>query len=141
MSLLPLSDLDNQAKFKSLLEEYSPSNILIVSNSSGTSSQDPDGAAADRLERNTGVKVLRHAVRKPGCGQEIMDHFGDTISSPSQIAVIGDRLFTDVVMANRMGAYAIWIRRGTIQDHGLVTRLEYGLSNFLQARGFRPPIP
>ncbi|KAB8360811.1 hypothetical protein FH972_024545 [Carpinus fangiana] len=115
--------------------------VFKIIRSPGTASKDPDGAAADLLERNTGVKVLRHRVAKPGCGAEIMAHFGERVSSPSQIAIIGDRLFTDVAMANRMGAYAIWIKRGTIPDRGLVTRLEYGLSSLLEAGGFRAPAP
>lgn len=36
------------------------------------------------------------------------------VTKPSQIAVVGDRLTTDVMMANTMGAYAIWIREGVI---------------------------
>jgi len=115
--------------------------VLIVSNSSGTFSKDPAGAAADRLERNTGVKVLRHTHMKPACEAEIMGYFGDRISSPAQIAVIGDRLFTDVVMANSMGARAVWIRRGVIPDRGFVTRVEYAVSRFLVNRGYEAPEP
>lgn len=85
--------------------------------------------------------MLRHAIDKPACQADILAHFGDSIISPSQVVVIGDRLFTDVVMANMMGSYSIWIRRGVQQDNGFVTRLEYGLSRFLLSRGFVPPIP
>ena len=70
-----------------------------------------------------------------------MNHFGSRVSSPSQIVVVGDRLFTDVVMANIMGAYAIWIRDGVVRDRGLVTRVEYGLASFLTRRGYTAPHP
>jgi phosphatidylglycerophosphatase GEP4 len=32
----------------------------------------------------------------------------------SEVAVIGDRLLTDVLMANRMGSYGIWIKDGIV---------------------------
>jgi len=148
--------LSTKAKFTALLTTYSPSNILIVSNSSGTLSKDPLGTAADALERNTGVKVLRHSQMKPACGEEIMAHFrsqsaesyndadekpgtrgkGRNVTKPSQICVIGDRLFTDVVMATMMGARAIWIKNGVVQDHGFVTRVEYGVEGWLRKRGW-----
>lgn len=158
-------------KFKALLSTYGRDNVLIVSNSSGTLSKDPQGVAADVLERNTGVKVLRHRVEKPGCGQEIMAYFrrqtqqsgdgsaqidgvedmnmandereeqaeetkGKEVTDPSQIVVIGDRLFTDVVMANMMGARAVWIKEGVVKDRGFVTRMEYAVEGWLRRKGW-----
>lgn len=99
------------------------------------------GTRADLLEKNTGLRVLRHNIKKPACGSEVMAHFSDRVTSPSQIAVIGDRLFTDMVMANMMGAWSIWIKDGVVQDRGLVTRVEYGLSSYLTNRGFKPRVP
>ena len=46
------------------------------------------------------------------------------VKCADQVVVIGDRLFTDVLMANRIGAHSIWLRRGAKQDHGLLTKLE-----------------
>jgi phosphatidylglycerophosphatase GEP4 len=168
MNNLPFPNNTNQYNFQetfnALLSHYSPTNILIVSNSSGLFSKDSTGNAADILERNTGVKVLRHAVAKPGCSDEIMSWFrmqsasghgeekggqkgsgvageagkGMEVTSPSQICVIGDRLFTDVVMANMMGARAIWIKEGAVKDHGIVTRVEYWVEAWLRQRGWRP---
>lgn len=45
----------------------------------------------------------------------------------SQIAVVGDRLTTDVMMANSMGAYAVWIRDGVIpmKEKSLVSSASY----------------
>lgn len=110
-------------KFAQLRQAYPGSRLLIVSNSAGTSS-DPNGAEADILERNTGVQVLRHSTKKPGCHPEIMAHFRNApdsgVTCASQVAVVGDRLFTDVMMANMMGSYGVWVREGVIEDHGLV---------------------
>lgn len=42
------------------------------------------------------------------------------VSSPQHVAIVGDRLFTDVMMANMMGSYAIWVRDGVVKDEGMV---------------------
>lgn len=116
----------NQSKFDELKKSYPGSRLLIVSNSSGTSS-DKDHAEADVLERNTGVKVLRHTTKKPGCHDEIMDYLRSRtdsgVTSASQVAVVGDRLFTDVLMANMMGAHAVWVKDGVVPDHGIASAL------------------
>ena len=70
-----------------------------------------------------------------------MAHFGDHITSPAQVAVVGDRLFTDVIMANMMGAWSVWVREGVVPDRGVVTRVEYGLEAFLRKRGWVAPRP
>lgn len=115
------------------------SNLLIVSNSSGLKSKDPDGLKAQRLEGSTGVEVLRHQAPKPACGPEILDHFKAVVQQPSQILVIGDRLFTDIAMANRMQARSMWVKRGVVPNYGLITHVEYGLSSFLLRRGVKAP--
>ncbi|GAB7357892.1 hypothetical protein MBLNU230_g0061t1 [Neophaeotheca triangularis] len=131
-----------ESHFAKLRETYPGSRLLIVSNSAGTRS-DPGYKEADTLEHNTGVKVLRHTTKKPGCQAEILDHFRKAtdvdITSPSQIAVVGDRLFTDVMLANMMGARGIWVQDGVVHNHGLLSRVEKGLAGFLLRRGFRAP--
>jgi phosphatidylglycerophosphatase GEP4 len=61
---------------------------------------------------------LAHAVKKPGCGDEIMTYFNKHpetgVTCPSQVAVVGDRLTTDVMMANLMGAWGVWVREGVV---------------------------
>ena len=68
------------------------------------------------MEEATGVKVFRHMVKKPGVGPRILEYLRDTpdsrVTHPSQIAVVGDRLVTDVMMANMMGSWAIWVKDG-----------------------------
>jgi len=94
-----------------------------VSNTAGTSS-DKNYAQADVLEANTGVKVLRHTTKKPGCKEEVMAYFrahpDSGVTRPDQIAIVGDRLSTDVMMANLMGGYGVWVRDG-VQGRGFVS--------------------
>jgi len=82
------------------------------------------GKGADLLESNTGVQVLRHSTKKPGCRDEIFSHFRLApelgVTRPDQIAVVGDRLFTDIMMANLMGSYGIWIKDGVVEEKGWV---------------------
>jgi len=47
------------------------------------------------------------------------------VTRPDQIAVVGDRLSTDIMMANMMGSYGVWVRdgatgRGFVSLHFLV---------------------
>ncbi|ORX74877.1 hypothetical protein DL89DRAFT_203302, partial [Linderina pennispora] len=60
------------------------------------------------VEAALGVRVLRHAVKKPGCGPEVIEAFGNVC--PGKIAVVGDRLMTDVALANFNGMMGIWTR-------------------------------
>jgi phosphatidylglycerophosphatase GEP4 len=121
----------NEAKFDELKKAYPGSRLLIVSNSAGTNSDKAD-AEAELLESNTGVTVLRHSTKKPGCQGEIMDYFRASsdvgVTSPSQVAVVGDRLFTDVMLANMMGSHSIWIKDGVVPDHGIASAPYHYLS-------------
>ena len=102
---------------------YPNSALLIVSNSAGTHS-DLGGREAKLLEEATGVKVLRHKTKKPGCGAQIFAHFrnepGKGVTRPSQIAIVGDRLTTDIVMANLNGFWAIWVKDGVVAEKSFV---------------------
>lgn len=79
------------------------------------------------LQDATGVKVLLHSIKKPGCGAEIMEYFrsadDSNVTKPSQIAIVGDRLFTDVLMANMMGSWSVWVKDGVVQEKNLVSIL------------------
>lgn len=63
------------------------------------------------------------------------------ITSPSQIAVVGDRLFTDVVLANQLGGYGFWIREGVTERKSFWYHTETRLEAFLRSRGVVPPDP
>ncbi|RMZ71177.1 had superfamily phosphatase [Pyrenophora seminiperda CCB06] len=104
----------------------------------------PNHAEAAILEANTGVKVLRHSTKKPGCKEEVMAYFKahpeSGVTKPDQIAVVGDRLSTDVMMANLMGSYGVWVRDG-VQGRGFFARVEDRLQGFLVRRGYSAPDP
>ena len=79
---------------------------------------DPSGRLASEVESSTGVLVLPHTTKKPGCGPEIMEYFRKHpetgVTRPEQVAGVGDRVTTDVMMANLMGSYAVWVKDGVV---------------------------
>ncbi|KAG5645407.1 hypothetical protein DXG03_006231 [Asterophora parasitica] len=84
---------------------FGEGNVIIVSNSAGTS-LDPGGIQCESVTYNTGVPVLRHKSFKPAysCITNIRGYFS-SLRYPirdDELIVVGDRIFTDVVMANRM---------------------------------------
>jgi hypothetical protein len=109
-----------------------------VSNTAGTNS-DPELKQAAVLEANTGVKVLQHSTKKPGCKEEVMAYFkahpDSGVTRPDQIAIVGDRLSTDIMMANMMGSYGFWIKDGAVRP-GFVSRscCSKFLANDVEAR-------
>lgn len=114
-------------RFEALKKAYPGRRLLIVSNTAGALSYDRKRELASELEEATGVTVLSHQTKKPGCGSEIMEYFRKHpetgITSPSQVAVVGDRLSTDMMLANLMGSYGVWVKDGVVplQQKGLVS--------------------
>lgn len=108
----------SQAHFEALKKAYPGRRLLIVSNTAGASSWDPKLKQAVEVEGATGIPVLSHSVKKPGCGAEIMEYFKKHpetgVTDTSQIAVVGDRLTTDMMLANMMGGWGFWIKDGVI---------------------------
>ncbi|KIM20182.1 hypothetical protein M408DRAFT_328111, partial [Serendipita vermifera MAFF 305830] len=115
---------------------FTPDRVLIVSNSSGTPSEDPGYIEAESVQRQLGCRVLRHNHKKPSrrCAKEIVDYFtglddiekhpsrvNPGVSSPlssevqqqrqPKIILVGDRIMTDILLANEMGAYGIYTTR------------------------------
>lgn len=92
-----------------------------MSNTAGALSYDPKRELASELETATGVTVLSHQTKKPGCGPEIMEYFRKHpetgVTSANQVAVVGDRLSTDMMLANMMGSYGVWVRDGVVPLH------------------------
>ncbi|KAI0119249.1 HAD-superfamily phosphatase [Daldinia grandis] len=135
------------ARFQKLQEEYPGHRLLIVSNTAGASTYDHDGRLAKELEVATGVSVLVHKVKKPGCSDEILAHFKAHpeagVTHPSQIAVVGDRLMTDIMLANMMGSWGLWIKDGVkpLQQKSIFSKFEQRLGPFLMARGYRASDP
>lgn len=105
------------------METFGEGNVLIVSNSAGTY-LDAGGIQArldqpypvyavftkplqaESVAHHLGVPVLPHKYLKPAysCISSIRTYFS-TLKTPlreDELIVVGDRVFTDVVMANRM---------------------------------------
>lgn len=85
--------------------KFGKENVLIVSNSAGTS-HDAGDIKAEAVTHHLGAPVLRHRALKPSysCIEDIRNYFA-SLPDPvpdAQLVVIGDRIFTDVVLANRM---------------------------------------
>ena len=136
-----------RARFEALKKEYPGARLLIVSNTAGTS-DDATGSQLRELEANTGVRVLAHSVKKPGCRDEIFRFYREDpegrkcgVTRPDQIAVVGDRLLTDVMMANLMGARGVWVRDGVLPKRTFWMRAEGVMSGFLWRRWFVAPEP
>ena len=95
-----------------------------MSNSAGTG-DDPGNQEADLLQKMTGVRVLRHSTKKPGCGPEVLAYLKSApdskVTEAAHVAVVGDRLFTDVMMANIMGSWSVWVRDGVVEESGPVS--------------------
>ncbi|KAH6680730.1 mitochondrial PGP phosphatase [Halenospora varia] len=133
--------------FNTLKKAYPGRRLLIVSNTAGASSIDPDLKLASSVEASTGIHVLPHSTKKPGCGPEIMEYFRKYpetgVTRPDQIAIVGDRLTTDVMMANLMGSYAVWVKDGMVplSETSVFARLEQRFARFLMRRGYEAPNP
>ncbi|KTW29681.1 HAD phosphatase, family IIIA [Pneumocystis carinii B80] len=93
--------------------------ILIVSNSSGIYTKKYQDEAII-LEQNLGVSVFRHKKKKPHCASDLLNFLSNMNISPNQIVVIGDRLFTDILLGNLMGTWTIWIKHGISKKFNMV---------------------
>ena len=109
--------------------------MLIVSNTAGSSSAAAHEEEAQLLERELGIPVLRQKEgrKKPFCSAEVLAFFRDkgVTEDPTEIAVVGDRLATDMLLAREMGSWSVWCRQGYRnpempgRDHrGFLSRLE-----------------
>jgi len=81
------------------------------------------------------------------------------VTRPDQVAVVGDRLSTDVMMANLMGSYAVWVKDGVVprEETSIVShichleglllnpsqfaRVEHKFATYLLRRGYEAPEP
>ncbi|KAG8364773.1 hypothetical protein BUALT_Bualt18G0033600 [Buddleja alternifolia] len=122
---------------KSLFGEH---NIAVFSNSAGLSEYDPDGGKARALEDAIGIKVIRHSVKKPaGSAEEIEKHFG---CESSQLIMVGDRPFTDIVYGNRNGFFTILTEPLSLKEEPLIVRqvrlIEVTLVERWSRKGLKP---
>ncbi|KKZ61696.1 hypothetical protein EMCG_03805 [[Emmonsia] crescens] len=98
----------------------------------------------------------QHLLKKPFSYPSILAHLRaqNAITSPDEIAVVGDRLGTDVIMAGLMGSWSIWTQKGVtvgvegedegredMDFRGKLARLEVRLERYLRRRGVAPAVP
>jgi phosphatidylglycerophosphatase GEP4 len=79
-----------------------------------------------------------------------MDYFRNTDEKEglrdiraTQIAIVGDRLLTDMCLANEMGSWGVWVRDGVVpyEKKSVFARLEQRFAAFLLRRGYQAPVP
>lgn len=114
---LHISYIQKLQKIKESPEfSHNPKSILIVSNTAGSTPSPAHEAEAKQLELELGLPVLRQAPgrKKPLCGPDVLAYFKEhgVTDDPREIAVVGDRLATDVLVAREMGSWSIWCRDG-----------------------------
>lgn len=146
--LLKLSKLRSSPEFSS-----SPHGILIVSNTAGSTSSPAHEAEAQLLESELQIPVLRqHPQRKkPHCGPDVLEYFTKhgVTDNPLEIAVVGDRLATDVLLAREMGSWSVWVRDGWRNPEmqgrdyrGWMSRMEGRMERILQGGlMYKAPLP
>ncbi|KAJ5653113.1 hypothetical protein N7490_000116 [Penicillium lividum] len=100
------------------------------------------------------IPVFRLAAgteKKPFCGDQVVQWFREreVISSPNEIAVVGDRLGTDVIMAGLMGSWSVWCKEGVYEvgeegkaDRNILEKMEVWIEKYLrERRGLKAPVP
>ncbi|RMJ26832.1 hypothetical protein PHISP_02319 [Aspergillus sp. HF37] len=130
-----------------------PNSILIVSNRAGSHPVYAEEVAAleGRLSE-LGIPVFRLPAgceKKPFCGGEVVRWFRErgVVSSADEVAVVGDRLGTDGVMAGLMGSWSVWCTDGVAKDgerpaRNILETMEAWAERFLRANcGLKPPPP
>ena len=81
----------------------------ILSNSAG-SFKDAGMHQANKLEQALQIPVIRHNSMKPLCFPRVCQHFLPLVPTrPLKIAVVGDRLLTDVLMGNIASCYTVLV--------------------------------
>ncbi|CAG8778093.1 14606_t:CDS:2, partial [Dentiscutata erythropus] len=127
--------------WKECQRQFGKENIIIISNSIGTD-DDLEYRSAQKVENSLGVSVLRHKYKKPNGGTELITHFASL--PPAKIAVIGDRLLTDILFGNMNGMFTIFTKqiiteKGDNKMAAMIRRFEYRILDYLKDRGVKPP--
>jgi phosphatidylglycerophosphatase GEP4 len=132
-----------------------PSAILIVSNRAGSHpSFDAEVRSLETQLSHLRIPVFRlpeGTEKKPFCGDEVVKWFKErgVVESPNEIAVVGDRLGTDVIMAGMMGSWSVWCKEGVFEvgeegkkGRNVLEKMEVWIERFLRERkGCVAPAP
>ena len=108
-------------------------NIVILSNSAGTC-DDPQNVDALTIERDLGIKVILHDAKKPGGIYSLMKYFNSDLKlgiNPSDLAMFGDRVLTDVVFGNRHEMLTIYVQPFTSMNDNFFATCSRGFERWL----------
>ena len=73
------------------------------------------------IEETMNINVIRHVKKKPDVWNDIKIHFKDENIDPKRIAVIGDRVLSDIIMGNKLGSYTVLVEPfDTTRDNAIV---------------------
>jgi phosphatidylglycerophosphatase GEP4 len=135
---LPYANQAHSAEVRSALRRFEGvfgvDRIALLSNHAG-SIEDRDFRRAAALERELGCRVLRRstAEQKPNIalGSAILSHFANSHDSLryDEIALVGDRVLTDVYFANRLGMRAVLVDPLDVSAESWVVRLARRFEN------------
>ncbi|XP_062223672.1 phosphatidylglycerophosphate phosphatase 1, chloroplastic/mitochondrial-like [Phragmites australis] len=132
----PLADAFDQCR-----ATFPPGALAIYSNSAGLKEYDPDGVDAKVIEAAIeGIHVIRHDIKKPGgTAKEIESYFG---CSASNLVLVGDRYFTDVVYGNRNGFLTVLTEPLNFANESYIVRmvrkLEAYIISYWYKKGHKP---
>tara|TARA_B100001121_G_scaffold21426_2_gene16689 strand:- start:21 stop:530 length:510 start_codon:yes stop_codon:yes gene_type:complete len=130
-TLLPGRDVQLPAPMRRWAEHAS--RLLHIHLISNNPSRQRIQAVAEQLN-----VTYTSSASKPRSGA-IRRVIGKLPNAPAEIAMVGDRVFTDVLAGNRLGLYTVLVRPprpdGTPCSHDRVQRLERNLGRFFGAMG------
>eukprot|EP01135_Chromosphaera_perkinsii_P006096 Nk52_evm2s396 gene=Nk52_evmTU2s396 len=134
---------------------FGEENVLIFSNSGGSSDDHPEYVRAARIEESVGVRVLKHGTKKPDGVDVMLKHFkmqsgkrssdgNPHISCPSELVMVGDRVLTDVVFGNSNKMYTILTeiiapKKNDNYMAAQIREMEKIVLKWLHRRGTKPP--
>ncbi|RLM93729.1 hypothetical protein C2845_PM08G28160 [Panicum miliaceum] len=138
------------AAFDQCRAAFPPGALAIYSNSAGLKEYDPDGVDARAIEAAIeGVHVcswywpngyIANYTKKPGgAAKEIESYFG---CSASNLVMVGDRYFTDVVYGNRNGFLTVLTEPLTFANESYIVKrvrkLEAYIISYWYKKGHKP---
>lgn len=115
-----------------------------------------DGCAdhkhAMEIEQHLKLPVVRHRVKKPGCLEEVLEHFnrnttgntGGVKLKADDLVIVGDRVLTDIAFGNLCGMLTVLVdpftSEGDNRAAAILRSFEKGtILPYLQRNNVRPP--
>lgn len=114
-----------QASLLDLQRAFPNRKLAILSNSAGTP-DDMNFQESKAIEKSVGISVIKHLKKKPDGLEETLQFFQ---LKPTELAVVGDRLLTDVVFGNLHGMYTIHTQILTSENDNTFARFFRSVEN------------